>query len=173
MRDDTELKVRELVRSGEAWKAREILSGQIGQAKYDPDLYALYGELLLHLGDVYEAGKYLFLSGVPFTGKHKEAVDVFLGRQAKKDASAFFSLMPRRFTEANIDEYPASVRALLNERGYRKKDVGSIRTRNGAESEPLPWPVRFVFGGLTLLLLCALVIGLWTTIATLLGWVWT
>ena len=61
-------RVDEAIERGEMWRAKEILRGNIGTSSYDSQLYERYGRLLLDLGEMVEAGKYLFPLRTPGTG---------------------------------------------------------------------------------------------------------
>ena len=54
-------RVDRAIQRGEVWRAKEILRGNIRVRGYDVDLYEQYGRLLLDIGEMSEAGKYLFL----------------------------------------------------------------------------------------------------------------
>jgi hypothetical protein len=49
---------------GALWRAKEILRGRVASSQYDPVLFERYGAVLLEAADLFEAGKFLFLSGV-------------------------------------------------------------------------------------------------------------
>ena len=67
--------------AGRAWRAKEILGGNVRQASFDAQLYREYGELLLRLGDQMEAGKYLLLAGST-DPEHQPAINLCVGRHA-------------------------------------------------------------------------------------------
>ncbi|MDQ3686198.1 MAG: hypothetical protein M3430_11450 [Acidobacteriota bacterium] len=58
---------RELAQ-GNLWRAKEILQGSVSDAGYNIELFEKYGIVLLKMGDLPEAGKFLFLSGVSKAG---------------------------------------------------------------------------------------------------------
>ena len=60
-------RVDEAIEQGETWRAKEILRGNIGSGSYDSLLYERYGLLLMELGELVEAGKYLVLQDDPST----------------------------------------------------------------------------------------------------------
>jgi hypothetical protein len=46
------------IASGEFWKAKKFLQGKMSQKlAFDPDLLEQYGEVLLAMGDLIEAGR--------------------------------------------------------------------------------------------------------------------
>jgi len=130
MTTELKRKIDTLIKSGMSWRAKEILRGKIGKERYSAELYEMYGEVLLSFGEVYEAGKYLFLSGSSNNPAHSKAIDVFLSRQSRKDAYSFFSLLPRKFVMAHKDKYPQSVLAYIEAQGYKKKDVKNIKAES-------------------------------------------
>ena len=71
------------IQEGQLWRAKEILSGNIGIREFEPELYQHYGELLLKIGDLIEAGKYLFLSGVR-KPEYNESINLYVKKHTKK-----------------------------------------------------------------------------------------
>ena len=55
--------VKAALTNNQLWRAKEILQGTIASSGYDPFLFEQYGLILFQMGDLMEAGKYLFLSG--------------------------------------------------------------------------------------------------------------
>ena len=64
---------------GKPWRAKEIYRGCIGNAFFNAELYERYGRLLEELGDRFEAGRFLFLSGVR-KPQYAEAIELYLKR---------------------------------------------------------------------------------------------
>ena len=62
------------VAKGNLWRAREILQGSIPNAGYDCDLFESLGNVLLSMGDLPEAGRFLFLAGKR-QPEYDEAID--------------------------------------------------------------------------------------------------
>ncbi len=168
-----EKRISRLRDSGIQWKAKEILSGKIGQQEYQPDLYRLYGEVLFELGDMHEAGKYLFLGGAKDDPKYRKAVSIFLQRHNKKDAYGFFALMPKRFVAAAPDLYPKSVRDYITEHGFKKKDLDKIRSRYSSEAGELSIYEKVFFASAAALMFIAIIIGLWVIISTAYRWIFS
>lgn len=102
--------------AGRLWRAKEILRGHIGAKPYDSTLCLEYGEVLLELGDVPEAGKYLFLAGSELS-EHAESVRVFLERHGKsvEQLQAHF---PSRARGLAPEAYPPLVQRVLEQGGY-------------------------------------------------------
>lgn len=72
-------RVQAALSRGELWRAKEILQGAIATLKYDPLLYEQYGLILFQMGDLVEAGKYLFLSG-QVKEEYETAINLYLKR---------------------------------------------------------------------------------------------
>ena len=83
---------RELV-AGRLWRAKEILQGSIPNAGYDRELFEKLGVVLLKMGDVREAGRYLFLSSQR-KPEYQDAINTFLFR-FRKNPRALFGSFPR------------------------------------------------------------------------------
>jgi tetratricopeptide (TPR) repeat protein len=107
-------KARIEINRGRLWKAKEILRGAIGQREYDLDLYRAYGELLLKMGELPEAGKYLFLSGSESVD-HESAVQEFLRRWGAHGSRLLYSRFPARARVFPVSRYPRNVRAVLTD----------------------------------------------------------
>ena len=110
-------RVDEAVEKGEVWRAKEILRGNIASGSYDSELYERYGLLLTELGELVEAGKYLFLSGRR-SPEYARAIDVYLSRYPADRPEVLYHSFPSaaRFSE-QLSRYPLEVRRTLQERG--------------------------------------------------------
>ena len=104
-------RVDEAIQRGEVWRAKEILRGNIRLRRYDADLFERYGRLLLDIGEMVEAGKYLFLSGRR-SPEYEQAISVYLERHMPNPEHMYFSF-PRAARLNDIDEYPEKVRRRL------------------------------------------------------------
>lgn len=104
-------RVDEAIARGEVWRAKEILRGNTRVRGYDVDLYERYGRLLLSIGEMSEAGKYLFLSGRR-SPEYEETIAVYLARHVPNPEHMYFSF-PRAARLKDIDEYPEEVRRTL------------------------------------------------------------
>ena len=111
-------RVDEAVERGEAWRAKEMLRGNIASGSYDSDLYERYGLLLIELGELVEAGKYLFLSGRR-SPRYARAIEVYLARHPADRPEVLYHSFPSaaRFSEYELSRYPLEVRRTLQERG--------------------------------------------------------
>ncbi len=104
-------RVDDAIQRGEVWRAKEILRGNIRLRGYDVVLYEQYGKLLLAIGEMSEAGKYLFLSGRR-SPEYEQAISVYLERHMPNPEHMYFSF-PRAARLNDIDEYPEEVRRTL------------------------------------------------------------
>ena len=104
-------RVDRAIQRGEVWRAKEILRGNIRVRGYDVDLYERYGRLLLDIGEMSEAGKYLFLSGRR-SAEYEKATSLYLERHVPNPEHMYFSF-PRAARLNDIDEYPEEVRRTL------------------------------------------------------------
>lgn len=111
-------RVDEAIQRGEMWRAKEILRGNIASGSYDSDLYERYGLLLIELGELVEAGKYLFLSGRR-SPEYARAIEVYLARHPADRPDVLYHSFPSaaRFSEYELSRYPLEVRRTLQERG--------------------------------------------------------
>ena len=122
-------RVDEAIERGEMWRAKEILRGNIGSGSYDSQLYERYGRLLLDLGELVEAGKYLFLSGRRGP-EYDEAIGVYLSRHPRSRPELLFRSFPSAARFRELHRYPLEVRRTLEERGLPQHfaDVNRERT---------------------------------------------
>ena len=107
------------IKADNLWRAKEILSGNLGNLGYDHKLYEKYGELLDKMGDKIEAGRYLFLSGKV----QSESISLFLKKHSKKDPRNLIGTFPKAARLKNIDDYPDSVARKLKELGIKTEDL--------------------------------------------------
>ena len=122
-------RVDEAVQRGEVWRAKEILRGNIASGSYDSQLYERYGLLLTELGELVEAGKYLFLSGRR-SPEYERAIEVYLSRYPADRPEVLYHSFPSaaRFGE-QLSRYPLDVRRTLQERGLPEYFEGLHRQR--------------------------------------------
>jgi hypothetical protein len=101
---------------GNLWRAKEILSGSIPNSGYDCELFEKLGIVLLEMGDLPEAGRFLFLSGRRME-TYDEAIQIFLSKHSNNPRSLFASF-PRVAKLVARADYPDTVRARLKELGF-------------------------------------------------------
>ena len=102
-------RVDEAIERGETWRAKEMLRGNVGSGSYDSQLYERYGKLLLDLGELVEAGKYLFLSGRRHP-EYDEAIEVYLSRHPESRPELLFRSFPSGARFRELHRYPLEVR---------------------------------------------------------------
>lgn len=107
------------VEAGRAWRAKEILAGNIGNLGYSPELFEAYGEVLLATQDNVEAGRYLFLSGAR-KEQYAEAVTLYLGRYGGCWAN-LVGTFPYTARLQELKDFPESVEAHLRLLGAPEK----------------------------------------------------
>ncbi|MDQ3800625.1 MAG: hypothetical protein M3384_14345 [Acidobacteriota bacterium] len=115
---------RELAK-GNLWRAKEILQGSLPSAGYNIELFEKFGIVLLQMGDLPEAGKFLFLSGVR-KPEYEEAICIFLQKYGKKPLN-FFQTLPHTAKLSKISDYPEIVAAKLRELNFPE----TLKTENG------------------------------------------
>jgi|GEM_PF-5105715 len=101
-------RVNEDISRQQWWRAKERLSGAIGSLPYDEELYRTYAQVLFHLGDMKESGKYFLLSDEE-SSQANEAIAVFLQRCDGQ----LFAHFPKKFKEASKQHYPMNLKRLL------------------------------------------------------------
>ena len=115
-KQDLYRRVDEALRRGEVWRAKEILRGNIGSGSYDSQLFERYGMLLMDLGELVEAGKYLFLSGHR-RPEYNQAIETYLSRHPEDRPEDLYHSFPSAARFREIHRYPLDVRRTLEERG--------------------------------------------------------
>jgi hypothetical protein len=130
------------VSKGNLWRAREILQGSIPNAGYDCELFENLGIVLLKMGDLPEAGRFLFLSGRRMPA-YEQPISLFLWKHRKNQPRALFCKFPRSARLSGLSEYPERVRLELTRLGFpevlrdqRGKMLPSIRVSSGLEFIP-------------------------------------
>ena len=111
------------VAKGNLWRAREILQGSIPNAGYDCDLFESLGNVLLTMGDLPEAGRFLFLAGKR-QPEYDEAIKIFLRKQGRSWRTLRQSF-PRVAKLPRLSDYPDCVSRQLAELGFPKVVKGS------------------------------------------------
>jgi tetratricopeptide (TPR) repeat protein len=173
-RDKTDYVARagKALAEGKLWKAKEILQGNVAATKFDPALYEQYGLVLLEMGDLVEAGKYLFLAGKS-KPEHIKAIDLYLSRHARHGWQNIYGTFPARAKLLDLSEYPESVAHELRRLGYpeeerRKLNEARVVTRPKTLKDRLLDALAVTLG--LFILLCFLV-GVGVVIKTVIGWV--
>lgn len=152
---------------GRAWRAKEILRGNIAGGRVEPEILETYGRLLHRFGDRVEAGKYLFLSGVRMP-EYAEAISLFKQRHAQRSGPDLVAQLPAAIRLKPFAALPDIVQLELQAMGVTADMFGGSRPRGASRTS---WPERFAVVGcliLSVLLLVALVEGLKVVVS----WIW-
>ena len=110
-------RAQEQIQQGKLWRAKDILRGSLSNYPFTPELYFAYGDLLFQMGDLREAGKFLFLSGKrePI---YLGAITIFISQFKNGNKEQFYAAFPARARLLRLSEYPAVVAEELKKRGY-------------------------------------------------------
>jgi hypothetical protein len=154
---------------GRAWRAKEILAGNIASGSTDPAILERYGRLLDVLGDRVEAGKYLYLSGVR-RPEYEHSIALFLQRHARLDGPALVARLPNAVRRTPFNELPPAVQADLDRRGVRHASFGIRSERRPAVVRGWTDTLVMVLAVVVMLFFfAALAVGGWQVTE----WVWT
>lgn len=115
---------------GRTWRAKEILRGCVGSVDYalHPELLEAYGALLDQLGDRYEAGKYLFLSGSTNV-EHQAAIGVYMDRNRLATANDLVAQFPAAIRYRGLGHLPLRVKTELEKRGIDAPELQRMEPR--------------------------------------------
>ena len=113
--DRTLRRAEDQIVAGRAWRAKEILKGALASSA-DARLLERYGRLLDAMGDRYEAGKYLFLSGARLP-EYADAIEIFLARNVNRSEADFVSQFPSSVRRLRFADLPPVVQDALRQRG--------------------------------------------------------
>lgn len=105
------------IEKGNLWRAKEILQGAIRSGSYDVQLFEMMGTVFLRMGDLPEAGRFLFLSGVR-QPEYLEPIEIFLSKHRQKEPRDFVWLLPRSARLKTMSDYPNEVAQVLREMGF-------------------------------------------------------
>ena len=153
--------------AGRAWRAKEILRGNIAAGRVEPEILETYGRLLGRLGDRVEAGKYLFLSGMR-KPEYAEAISLFTQRHARRGGHDLVAQLPTAVRLRPFAALPETVQRELQALGVTADLFGARGTRAAPK---MSWPERFAALGclvLSVFLLVTLIAGL----EVVGSWIW-
>lgn len=105
------------IAAGRLWRAKEILSGSLSNYPFSPELYLAYGEVLLRLGDMREAGRFLFLAATE-QKQYSAAIQLYLEKCKNADKYSFYNSFPAKARLAKLSDYPESIAQELKRRGF-------------------------------------------------------
>ncbi|WCK01120.1 DUF6584 family protein [Agrobacterium tumefaciens] len=90
------------------WRAKEILQGRLSHPEVDLALFQKYGEVLIEMNDLVEAGRLLFCSGAR-DERFREAIDIFLSRSNRREPQRFLAQLPSSMRrQRHLAEFIAS-----------------------------------------------------------------
>jgi len=96
------------------------LQSQIRNGNYDCVLFERLGMLLLEMGELLEAGKYLFLSGARKTS-YEGPIALFVNRFTRKKPLHLYYMLPRAARLKFRKDYPPAVESELARLGLPAK----------------------------------------------------
>ena len=172
-------RARPELEAGRVWRAKEILRGNIASAGYNCDLYVEYGELLLRAGELPEAGKYLFLSGV--RKEHFQvAIDLYLRRHGSSWRNLLGTfpnggrLLQRNFYPQEVAEYLEGLGAPpgFEEAEFNPGQFGLPPVGKGRANEFMGCLGAFIVGSGWFILLVGAVVKGFGAAGIVPGWVW-
>lgn len=105
------------IAAGRPWRAKEMLAGRIADARYEPELFRRYAEVLADMRDDDEAGRYFLLAGSR-EGEGGMLARAFLTRRRKQSVQALWATMPAAARRLEAPMLPAGTKALLIEAGF-------------------------------------------------------
>jgi hypothetical protein len=107
--------VQEMLDRGELWRAKQRVSGRISY-RYIPDLYEQYGVILMRMGDLRQAGRFLFLSGAREPA-YDEAIAIFRRVHAKRGWETIIGEFPAGMKDLRRDQLAPQLRDELEAMG--------------------------------------------------------
>gem|GEM_PF-2404469 len=150
-------KARREIENGNLWRAKEILQGAIGSESYDVQLFEMLGTVFLRMGDLPEAGRFLFLSGVR-RPEYVESIEIFLSRYRQKAPHDFIHLLPRSARLRTLSDYPDDVAQAFREMKFPEV----LKDKNGRVLQPQKnnavWS-GFACGAIALVTLTLIILG--------------
>ena len=153
---------------GRAWRAKEILRGNIASGRVEPEVLEAYGLMLETLGERAEAGKYLFLSGA-HAARYSEAISVFKRRTANRRGADLVAQFPAGVRRRPFHELAPSVQHELLAMGVTPELFGTGKGRAPMRSH---WRERLAMAGWLMacaVLLLAMLLGL----KSMGSWLWS
>ena len=122
-------RAEEDIKRGDYGLARQRLTSYMHTKGYDPELLAKIGRLSFDMGDLFQAGRYWFLS--PAESKEaQEAIERFI-KQAASDPTRIVGQLPRAALLTKIDDYPPIVAERIHRFGLG--EVFEARARQATE----------------------------------------
>lgn len=91
--------------AGRLPEARGTLESALPWAGYDPDLFEQYGRVLLTVGEVIEAGRWLFVSGRR-EPEYEHAIGAYLGKRGRRGGRRLYNSFPPQAKLGPPNKYP-------------------------------------------------------------------
>jgi hypothetical protein len=123
-------RAEQAVRQGKLWRAKEALQGGIRARGYDQELFERLGLVLLQMGDLVEAGRYLFLSGRR-TPSYEDSISLYLRRFARANPLQLYRTFPRAARLKNRQDYPSPLNTELERLGVPEELPAPLRKSPG------------------------------------------
>jgi hypothetical protein len=148
------------------WRAKEILQGRISHPEVDLALLQKYGEVLLEMNDLIEAGRMLFCSGAR-DERFRGAIDIFLSRSNRCEPQRFLAQLPSSIRrQRHLAEFIAS--AEFESGGWTSAQLSRITpVQTDVGAGPRQRSHRLASALVIVVLVCILalsLVGLYTTI---------
>lgn len=122
---------------GRLWRAKEILQGRLASHPFDADTHEELGSVLLEMGDIAEAGRFLFISGARKEA-YTESIKTYLDRYSNTTAARLHSSFPSRARAVALTDLPSTVADELKERGFTKRELRKLKPQTlGSKLENL------------------------------------
>ncbi len=126
-------RARAFLDAGDSVAALRILAGSGGTYRYDVDFYELFGCVLLRCGEIDNAGRFLFLSGVR-RPEYESAINSFLSKNS--DPNNFRQLQSHLTRAASVmwklKQFPPTVALELRALGWPEDTQAAIVAREHA-----------------------------------------
>ena len=147
-----EEEIRKLIDSGEHWKAKELLQGNLSTPGYNTELFESYGYVLLSMNDSLEAGKYLFLSGVR-KSEYSGSIGLFLKRYSKGNIQNIYDPFPKAVRNSKYKDYPEVVIQELKNLGFDPSLTKKVLNNQGKTNTATTGIVQYIIIFILILLL--------------------
>ncbi len=167
MKQDLRDRVADEIANGRVWRAKEILRGSFS-GDFDPDRCEAYGQVLLQMNDLKEAGGYLFVSGAR-KPEYQAAIAIFMEKFVTLKAKNRLLSLPGRIHRVNIDDWPTHLVDDLVQLGWLN-ELRKYQNDLIIDSPNRIWVRRLAEMGcatLFIIIIVLAVVGLFTALRTL------
>lgn len=101
------------IAEGRLWRAKEILSSSVSTYGFSREIFVAYANLLLRMGDDFDAGRYYLLSVDEPDESQKRVMSLFMQRYRNDGWQQLHSRFPHAARIENRDSYPTFLSAHL------------------------------------------------------------